>query len=107
MEDFFGTLKTECLYRTHFTTRAEVEQYEKEIPNYDNRFVVRAGLTALSHVYGRYSTDIVDRTRYDLLYVQNYSLMMDIRVMLLTSRTIFMSDAADGVRIVDHREAAK
>ena len=84
-----------------------VKQYEKEIPNYDKRFAVRAGLTALSHVYGRYSTDIVDRTRYDLLYVQNYSLMMDIRVMLLTSRTIFMSDAADGVRIVDHREAAK
>ena len=84
-----------------------VEQYEKEIPNYNKRFAVRAGLTALSHVYGRYSTDIVDRTRYDLLYVQNYSLMMDIRVMLLTSRTIFMSDAAEGVRIVDRREAAK
>lgn len=84
-----------------------VEKYEKEIPNYDKRFAVRAGLTALSHVYGRYSTDIVDRTRYDLLYVQNYSLMMDIRVMLLTSRTIFMSDAAEGVWIKDRREAAK
>ena len=84
-----------------------MEQYEKEIPNYDKRFAVRAGLTALSHVYGRYSTDIVDRTRYDLLYVQNYSLMMDIRVMLLTSRTIFMSDAAEGIWVKDRREAAK
>ena len=84
-----------------------VEQYQKEIPNYDKRFAVRAGLTALSHVYGRYSTDIVDRTRYDLLYVQNYSLMMDIRVMLLTSRTIFMSDAAEGIWVKDRREAAK
>ena len=44
-----------------------VEKYEKEIENYDTRFMVRAGLTALSHVYGRYSTDIADRTRYDLL----------------------------------------
>lgn len=84
-----------------------VEQYEHEIHNYDQRFAVRAGLTALSHVYGRYSTDITDRTRYDLLYVQNYSLMMDIRVMLLTSRTIFMSDAAEGVWVKDRREAAK
>ena len=84
-----------------------VEQYQQEIPNYDKRFAVRAGLTALSHVYGRYSTDIVDRTRYDLLYVQNYSLMMDIRVMLLTSRTIFMSDAAEGIWVKDRREAAK
>ena len=84
-----------------------VEQYEYEIPNYDQRFAVRAGLTALSHVYGRYSTDITDRTRYDLLYVQNYSLMMDIRVMLLTSRTIFLGDAAEGVWTVDRRTVSK
>ena len=30
MENFFGTLKTECLYRAHFTTRAEVEQLVTE-----------------------------------------------------------------------------
>lgn len=84
-----------------------IEKYEKEIPNYDKRFMMKAGLTALSHVYGRYSTDIVDRTHYDLLYVQNYSLMMDIRIMLLTSRTLFLKDAAEGVNTIDHREAAK
>lgn len=84
-----------------------VEQYEKEIPNYDKRFMMRAGLTALSHVYGRYSTDIIDRTHYDLLYVQNYSLLLDIRIILLTSRTMFLSDAAEGVWTVDRREAAK
>lgn len=84
-----------------------VEQYERDIPNYNKRFMVRAGLTALSHVYGRYSTDIIDRTHYDLLYVQNYNLMLDIRIMLLTSRTMFLSDAAEGVWTVDRREAAK
>ena len=83
-----------------------VEQYEKEIPNYDKRFMMRAGLTALSHVYGRYSTDIIDRTHYDLLYVRKYSLMLDIRIMLLTSRTMFLSDAAEGIWTVDRREAA-
>jgi len=83
-----------------------VEQYEKEIPNYSKRFTMQAGLTALSHVYGRYSTDIIDRTHYDLLYVQNYSLMLDIRIILLTSRTMFLSDAAEGVWTVDRREAA-
>ena len=74
-----------------------VQQYEKEIPDYDRRFQMKAGLTALSHVYGRYSTDIIDRTHYDLLYVQNYSLLMDLRIMLLTSRTLFLSDAAEGI----------
>lgn len=84
-----------------------VEQYEKEIPNYGKRFMMRAGLTALSHVYGRYSTDIIDRTHYDLLYVQNHSLLLDIRIILLTSRTMFLSDAAEGVWTVDRREAAR
>jgi len=83
-----------------------IEKYEKEIPNYDKRFLMKAGLTALSHVYGRYSTDIVDRTHYDLLYVQNYSLLMDIRIILLTSRTLFLKDAAEGVNTVDRRETA-
>lgn len=84
-----------------------IEKYEKEIPNYDKRFTMKAGLTALSHVYGRYSTDIIDRTHYDLLYVENYNLLMDIRIMLLTSRTLFLKDAAEGVNTVDHRAAAK
>ena len=84
-----------------------VEQYERTVENYDNRFTVRAGLTALSHVYGRYSTDVIDRTRYDLAYVQNYSLMLDVRIILLTSRTIFLSDAAEGVWTTDRREAAR
>lgn len=51
-------------------------------------------------------TDIIDRTRYDLLYVQNYSFMLDIRIMLLTSRTLFLSDAAEGIWTVDRREVA-
>lgn len=84
-----------------------VEQYEKTIENYDKRFTVRAGLRALSHVYGRYSTDAIDRTRYDLLYVQNYSLLLDIRIILQTSRTIFLSDAAEGVWTTDRRESAR
>ena len=68
---------------------------------------MKAGLTALSHVYGRYSTDIIDRTHYDLLYVQNYNLLLDIRIMLLTSRTLFLKDAAEGIVTADRREGAK
>ena len=80
---------------------------KKGIPNYDKHFMIKAGLTALSHIYGRYSTDIVDRTHYDLLYVQNYNLLVDIRIILHTSRTLFLKDTAEGVNTVDHQEAAK
>lgn len=73
-----------------------VEQFEKEIENYNYRFTVKAGLTSLSHVYGRYSTYIHDRTCYDLLYISNYSLLLDLKIILLTTKTMFVSDAAEG-----------
>ena len=47
MENFFGTLKTECLYRTHFTTRTEVEQLVTEYVDFYNfeRISLNNGLT--------------------------------------------------------------
>lgn len=47
MENFFGTLKTECLYRVHFTTRAEVEQLVTEYVDFYNfeRIALKNGLT--------------------------------------------------------------
>lgn len=74
-----------------------VEQFEKEIENYNYRFVVKAGLTSLSHVYGRYSTYIHDRTCYDLLYISNYSFLLDLKIILLTTKTILIKEAADGL----------
>lgn len=73
-----------------------VEQFEKEYDNYDMRFAVKAGLTSLSHIYGKYSTHIQDRTCYDLLYVSNYSIFLDFKIILLTSRTMFIKDMAEG-----------
>jgi transposase InsO family protein len=47
MENFFGTFKTECLYRAHFSTRAEVEQLVTEYVNFYNyeRINLKNGLT--------------------------------------------------------------
>lgn len=73
-----------------------VAQFEQEIENYDYRFEVKAGLTSLSHVYGRYSTYIHDRTYYDLFYTTHYSLLLDFKIILLTTKTMFLKSAAEG-----------
>ena len=73
-----------------------VEQFEQEIENYDYRFEVKAGLTSLSHVYGRYSTYIHDRTYYDLFYITHYSLLLDLKIILLTTKTMLLKSAAEG-----------
>lgn len=73
-----------------------VEQFEQEIENYNYRFEVKAGLTSLSHVYGRYSTYIHDRTYYDLFYITHYSLLLDLKIILLTAKTMLLKSAAEG-----------
>ena len=73
-----------------------VEQFENEIERYDDRFKVKAGLTSLSHVYGRYSTYIHDRTYYDLYYITHYSPLLDLKIILLTTKIIFLKSSAEG-----------
>lgn len=75
-----------------------VEQYLKKIENYDKRFFVKAGLTGLAQVYARYDTTAEDKILYDLLYIKDYSIFKDIKLILLTLKIIFVRESAGGVR---------
>ena len=66
-----------------------VEKFEAEIPGYDQRFAVKAGITGLAQVVGSYDTSAQDKLRYDLLYIKNFSVIQDIKVILHTFRVIF------------------
>jgi len=61
-----------------------VEKFAKEIRNYRRRFEVRPGLTGVAQVYGRYDTPPRNKLRYELLYVKNQSLFLDIKLILLS-----------------------
>jgi exopolysaccharide biosynthesis polyprenyl glycosylphosphotransferase len=74
-----------------------VAQYLSEIENYDKRFIVKAGLTGLAQVYARYNTDTKDKILYDLLYIKDYSFFKDIKLILLTIKTIFVKGSSEGV----------
>lgn len=66
-----------------------VTNFEKEIPGYSQRFAVKAGITGLAQVAGNYDTTPQDKLRYDLLYIKNYSILQDLKIMFLTVRAIF------------------
>ncbi len=66
-----------------------VENFEKEIPAYAQRFSVKAGITGLAQVAGSYDTTPQDKLRYDLLYIKNYSLLEDVKIIFTTVRAIF------------------
>lgn len=66
-----------------------VATFEKKIPGYSQRFAVKAGITGLAQIAGNYDTTAADKLRYDLLYIKNYSILQDIKIIFLTVRAIF------------------
>lgn len=66
-----------------------VEQYEKDIPEYAQRNVVKAGITGYAQILGNYDTTAENKLRYDLIYIKNYSLLLDLKLMLQTIRVVF------------------
>jgi lipopolysaccharide/colanic/teichoic acid biosynthesis glycosyltransferase len=62
-----------------------VEQFKRSIPRYMDRHREKAGLTGWAQVNGlRGDTSIAERTKYDLWYIENWSLMLDFRILLRT-----------------------
>ena len=72
-----------------------VEQFKSNIPKYLERHRVKTGMTGWAQVNGlRGDVPIKDRTKYDIYYVENWSLVFDIKIILKTIRTvIFAKDA--------------
>ena len=62
-----------------------VEQFKKSIPQYMLRHKMKAGITGCAQVNGwRGNTSIEKRIEYDLYYIENWSLMFDIKIILMT-----------------------
>ena len=67
-----------------------VEQFKRSIPRYMDRHREKAGLTGWAQVNGlRGDTSIVERTKYDLWYIENWSLLLDLKILLRTMSRVF------------------
>ncbi len=87
---FINVLKGEMSVVGPRSERPEfVSNFEKEIPGYSQRFAVKAGITGLAQVAGNYDTTPQDKLRYDLLYIKNYSILQDLKIMFLTVKAVF------------------
>ncbi|WP_026508721.1 sugar transferase [Butyrivibrio sp. MC2013] len=80
--------------------RAEHEDdYHKglsEISEYGDRLKVKAGLTGYAQIYGKYNTLSYDKLRLDLIYIENYSILLDIKLIFMTLIIIFKKESTEG-----------
>ena len=74
-----------------------IAQYLEEMPEFALRMKVKAGLAGYAQVYGKYNTTPYDKLKLDLSYIENYSLWMDIKLMLLTLKILFKPESTEGV----------
>ena len=73
-----------------------VEEYTRKIPEFEYRLKVKGGLTGYAQIYGKYNTGAYDKLRMDLLYIENYSILLDIKLILTTIRIMFSKDSTEG-----------
>ncbi len=76
--------------RPHF-----VEQFSQNIPKYMDRHLVRSGLTGWAQVNGLRGEEgtIEERTRYDIYYIENWSLLFDLRIIIKTALEVLTHNA--------------
>ena len=74
-----------------------IAEYEKKIPEFSCRLKVKGGLTGYAQIYGKYNTTPYDKLKMDMMYIQNYSFLLDIKLILMTAKVIFMKESTEGV----------
>ena len=72
-------------------------RYERELPVFNLRLQVKAGLTGYAQVYGKYNTDPYDKLEMDLLYINKMSLITDLQLMFATVRILFAKESTEGI----------
>jgi len=84
-----------------------VEAYAKDVPEFACRLKVKGGLTGYAQIYGKYNTSAYDKLRLDLIYIENYSLLLDIKLILLTLRVMLQKESTEGFEVMAEQERMK
>lgn len=73
------------------------EEYRKYMPEFDYRLKVKGGLTGYAQIYGKYNTTPYDKLKLDLMYIENYSFRLDLKLILMTLKVVFMKESTEGI----------
>lgn len=74
-----------------------IKEYCRTMPEFSFRNRVKAGLTGYAQVYGKYNTTPYDKLKLDLFYIANYSFWTDVKLILMTVKTVLRKEATEGV----------
>ncbi|MEE3496576.1 MAG: sugar transferase [Butyrivibrio sp.] len=98
LPQLFNILKGDMSFIGPRPERPEIiKQYLEDMPEFAFRTRVKAGLAGYAQIYGKYNTTPYDKLKLDLTYIENYSIWLDIKLLLLTAKIMFTPDSTEGV----------
>jgi exopolysaccharide biosynthesis polyprenyl glycosylphosphotransferase len=71
--------------------------YTKEYKDFALRTKMKAGITGMAQVWGKYNTTYRDKLMFDLYYINNYSIFLDLQILFYTFKIIFMKSSTEGI----------
>lgn len=89
LPQIFNILKGDMSFVGPRPERPELaEEYEKEMQEFSFRLTVKAGLTGYAQIMGKYDTTPYDKLKMDLMYIEKFSMLNDIKIILMTIKTM-------------------
>ena len=73
-----------------------VQKYTEDIPEFVFRTKVKAGLTGMAQVYGKYNTTALDKLKFDMIYITNFSILLDLQIIFETLKILFQKESTEG-----------
>ena len=73
------------------------KQYEEIYPNFAFRTKVKAGITGFAQIYGRYNTSPEEKLFLDIMYIETFSILEDLKLILQTVKVIFQGSSTEGI----------
>ena len=73
-----------------------VQIYTDMIPEFPMRNKAKGGLTGYAQVYGKYNTSPLNKLKMDLIYITNYSLVLDLQIILETLKILLRKESTEG-----------
>lgn len=98
LPQLFNILKGEMSFIGPRPERPDIiEKYMEEMPEFAFRMKVKAGLAGYAQVYGKYNTTPYNKLKLDLTYIEQYSVWLDLKLMLLTLKILIKPESTEGV----------